>query len=144
MGRYEAERREHVLRYGSFLHCPKKSTICSKMARRWETGENCDRDPCILEDPDYIRLQEQIGMKRTEQNEKEAARAKRREETQIRDQRNYIKSVEQTIMDEIHAMEDRARDAYRDNNPRLGDDLLYKSMQKRRELKTWQERKVAT
>lgn len=144
MGRYEAERREHVRRYESFLHCPEKDTICSKMEGRWETGRVCDREPCILEDEDDLRLQEKIRMKRIELDRRRKAEPRRQEETRIRDQRNRIRSVEQTIMAEIHAMEKESAEAYRNNNPRLGDDLLYKSMQKRRELKAWQERKVAT
>ena len=50
-------------------------------------------------------------------------------------------SIEQKIMDEIHELEEASKEAYRSNNPRKGEDLFHRAMQRRMELKEWKERK---
>ena len=57
--RFEAERQQHIEEYGSFLYCPKHGNLCCYMENVWETGEGCGRTPCIAEDPEYQKLQEQ-------------------------------------------------------------------------------------
>lgn len=137
---YEAERQEHVKQYGSFLYCPEHETICSFMESTWKTGSRCSRTPCIKEDPEDIALQERIRRRR----ERIAAGKKEQkpaEKPQIRDQRNMTVSIEQKIMDEIHELEEASKEAYRSNNPRKGEDLFHRAMQRRMELKEWKERK---
>lgn len=133
---YEAERKEHVRTYGSFLYCPERDTVCSFMEGMWKTGHKCDRSPCILDDPEDIALQERIR-KRREQMAAGTKEQKPADKPQIRDQRNQTTSIREKIMNEIHALEDASKEAYRNNNPKKGEDLFHKAMYKRMELREW-------
>lgn len=65
-------RQEWLDKYGSFLFCPERDTLCVHMDGMWMTG--CERPQCILDDPEY-----QILQKRIEANREAADAAARKE-----------------------------------------------------------------
>lgn len=58
----------------------------------------------------------------------------------IRDQRNFIQSHTDRMMDEIHRLEEASQRAYHQNKPNLGHQLFNKANFKRRELWEWQKK----
>ena len=100
----------------------------------WATG--CERDGCILDDPEYQKLQEVIRKNRedsfrrqVEAERKAAEAAKRNAEKEKRER--FIAEK----MKEIHRIEEMSREAYRRNRPRRGDELFEKARSMRIELK---------
>lgn len=57
--------------YGSFLYCPKRDTLCFGRY----TDEECKYESCILDDPEYQKLQKIIDQNRKRRN----ARAEKKE-----------------------------------------------------------------
>lgn len=53
-------RKERVKKYGSFLFCPKRSTLCTGR----NSNKECIYENCILDSPEYIKLQETIARNR--------------------------------------------------------------------------------
>lgn len=70
-------RKNKVKKYGSFLYCPDRATLC--FCCNTENG-TCERGSCILDDPEYIALQRRIEENRAKNAEEEkAARAAEKE-----------------------------------------------------------------
>ena len=132
----EAAREAHIRMYGSFLYCKERDALCAFMEGAWEAG--CKRKTCILDDPDYIALQNRI-----EHNRKRAA-FRKTEDAQaapIRNQKNMIRSHESRLLDEIHRLEEDSQKAFRDNRPADGETLFNRARIMRGELKEYIERK---
>ena len=133
----EQARQEHLKKHGSMLYCEKHDTLCSSMYGAWITG--CQRKPCIKEDPDDIELQKKI------QKNKERNRTKeKKKETQaapIRNQTARIKSYEQQQLDKIHQLEEESAQAFRNNNPKRGEELFTKARFMRGELRKYIEKR---
>lgn len=53
-------RRERMKKYGSILYCPAQDCKCFGR----DTDEECRHEKCLLQDPEYIALQERIEEKR--------------------------------------------------------------------------------
>ena len=128
---YEVARRMHMQQYGSFLYCADRDTLCDCMNAVWKTGRDCRRSPCILDDPEYQKLQQRIERNRMLEMEN---RRKEEKAEPIRDQRNYIKSHKQQMFDEIHRLEEESAKAFRENKPNLGESLFNKARIMRGEL----------
>ncbi len=128
----EKARREHIEKTGSMLGCERApSGLCSYMHGAWLTG--CKRRPCIVEDPKYIEQQERI-----EKNRKRNAAIKKREELEAQARKEEEKkSYEQKEMEEIAKLEERSRQAFYRNNPKLGEDLFNKARYRRGELRRY-------
>lgn len=127
--KFEAARQEHIRRYGSFLHCPERKVLCSFMEESWKTGNGCSRTPCILDDPDYIRMrriQEEKARLREEKQEADRTAAPIRRQT---------KSRTDILADCIVRLEKESADAYRRNRPRVGEAKLQEAMILRGELR---------
>lgn len=132
MYRFETERQQHIAKYGSFLYCPEHDTLCSSMEKTWETGCNCSRKPCILEDPEYQKLQERIRRNV----------ARRQGETKEEKQdniRRQTKTWEERQLEKIHRLEAESRKAYRRNRPKVGEDKLHQAIMLRAELRRKKE-----
>lgn len=129
------QQKEHMKKHGSILQCPQRKTICAFMYGAWEIG--CQRTPCIKDDVNDIALQKRIELKRKAEMKKE----KRKEEpaAPIRNQSNRIKSYRKQKLDEIHRLEQKSQEAYRDNKPNLGDTLFNRARILRGELKKWED-----
>lgn len=132
MYRFETERQQHIAKYGSFLYCPEHDTLCSSMEKTWETGCSCSRKPCILEDPEYQKLQERIRRNV----------ARRQGETKEEKQdniRRQTKTWEERQLEKIHRLEAESRKAYRRNRPKVGEDKLHQAIMLRAELRRKKE-----
>ena len=55
-------RKERMKKYGSILYCPAQDRKCFGR----DTDEECRHEKCLLQDPEYIALQERIEKKRRE------------------------------------------------------------------------------
>ena len=130
----DREREEHMQKYGSMLFCPERETLCFYMDGMWATG--CERDGCILDDPEYQKLQEVIrknredSFRRQVETERKAAEAAKRNAEKEKRERFIAEK-----MKEIRRIEEMSREAYRRNRPRRGDELFEKARSMRIELK---------
>lgn len=134
-------RQEWLNKYGSFLFCPERDTLCVHMDGMWMTG--CERPQCILDDPEYQILQKRIEANREAADA--AARKERKKEEKsapIRNQKNFIQSHKDRMMDEIHRIEEASRRAYSQNRPREGDTLFNRAWIMRGELRRFEEEKL--
>ena len=52
----EELRKSRFREYGSFLYCPRKDCLCFGR----DTDQECKHAKCLLEDPEYLELQERI------------------------------------------------------------------------------------
>ena len=126
----EKARRAWVEEHGSMLWCERApSGICSHMHGAWLTG--CQRKPCIADDPEYIKEQ-----KRIERQKKRNAIMMRQEEQKSQEKGNTIegKTFVRHELDEIAKLEARSREAFYDNNTKLGTELFNKARFRRGEL----------
>lgn len=130
----DREREEHMQKYGSMLFCPERETLCIYMDGMWATG--CERDGCILDDPEYQKMQEVIRKNREESSRRQAEAERKAVEAA---KRNAEKEKHERFiaekMKEIHRIEEMSREAYRRNRPRRGDELFEKARSMRIELK---------
>lgn len=133
MYKFEEARQEHIARFGSFLYCPERDNYCFFMAEVWDTGEKCSRAPCIVDDPEYIKLQERIEKNR-ERRRKEAMKAaeEKEERTPIR---RKTKSRKDKMLERIYALEKESETAYKRNKPRIGAEKLEQAIALRRQLR---------
>lgn len=120
----EKVRRERFEKYGSFLFCPAKSTLCFG---RITDGE-CKHSACLLDDPEYQALQ-----KRIEENRRKNQTVKKDESPQRI--RRQTKSRAQILEEEIARKEKYARACYRANQPRAGDNATYEIVRLRAKLR---------
>ena len=117
-------------KYGSMLFCPERETLCFYMDGMWVTG--CERDGCILDDPEYQKQQEVIRKNR-EDSFRRQVEAERKELEAAK--MNAEREKRERFIEEIHKIEEMSREAYRNNRPRRGDELFEKARFMRNELK---------
>lgn len=132
MYKFEEARQEHIARFGSFLYCPERDNYCFFMAEVWDTGEKCSRAPCIVDDPEYIKLQERIEKNRERRRKEDETEEEKEERAQIRRQ---TKSRKDVMLERIRVLEEESEAAYRRNRPRIGAEKLEKAMALRRQLR---------
>lgn len=108
-------RKERVAKYGSFLYCAHRDAICSFMDNELAV---CPRVECILDDPEYIALQERIErnrLKNNKQEEKEEPHPNRKEPKQKpMTRREYL-------LEQIRRKEALSERLYRENKPKAAD-----------------------
>lgn len=120
----EELRKSRFREYGSFLCCPRKDCLCFGR----DTDQECKHAKCLLEDPEYLELQERI-----EENRRKNQMAEKKEEPpRIRRQ---TKSRAQILEEEIQRKEKYARACYRSNRPRAGDNATYEIVRLRAKLR---------
>ncbi len=130
MYRFEEQRQQHIEVYGSFLYCPERDNLCCYMEEKWKTGCSCSRTPCLMEDPEYQKLQARIRA-----NVKRRERQKPEKEETVRRSRRQTKSWKDIQLEKIERLEEESRQAYKRNRPRVGENKLYEAMILRRELR---------
>ena len=138
----DLSRQEHLNKYGSFLYCPKRDTLCDHMNGMWSTG--CRLARCILDDPEYQRLQERIEKNRLKKDQEQHMKReaeKKNPPAPIRDQRNRIQSYIDKEMAEIQRLEEESQEAYRKNKPGRAHQLQVRAGIRRQELKEFQEKR---
>lgn len=130
----EREREEHMQKYGSMLFCPERETLCFYMDGMWVTG--CERDGCILDDPEYQKQQEVIRKNREDSFRRQVeAERKELEAAKMNAEKEKREKFIAEKMKVIHRIEEMSREAYRNNRPRRGDELFEKARFMRNELK---------
>lgn len=126
-------RKERITKYGSFLWCPERNTLCFGINTPAGT---CKYSRCLLDDPAYIAKQAEID-RRIQENARrerlEKAQGKIDKEKQII--RRQTQTREELIEKEIAYAEAKARRLYRDNKPRAADLLMHKVMKLNAELR---------
>lgn len=138
LGELEKAREEYLKKHGSFLYCEQRDTLCVYMDGMWMTG--CERESCILDDPEYQLLQERIEKNRRRQAEDHAEnRKKEKEDALISNRRGRPRSIRDRKMKEIHRLEEASQEAFRQNKPNLGESLFVKARFMRGELKKEEE-----
>lgn len=120
----EELRMQRCSQYGSFLYCPDRDTLCFGRY----TDQECCYDSCILDDPEYQKLQERISQNRMKRN------AKKEETAFIPPSRPKKRTPESEAWEEIHEKEELARILYRKNKPKIADGLMAEAMYMRRQL----------
>ncbi len=121
-------------KYGSMLFCPKRETLCFYMDGMWLTG--CERDGCILDDPEYQKQQEVIRKNREDSFRRQVeAERKELEAAKMNAEKEKREKFIAEKMKVIHRIEEMSREAYRNNRPRRGDELFEKARFMRNELK---------
>lgn len=142
MYRYENARQKHIEIYGSFLHCPKTGRLCSFMEEQWETGHECTRTPCILEDPEDIAMKaRQKRLRKERELEEQKKRDAGIEETSA-PIRTQTKTRRDLLTEKIQRLEKESENAYRRNMPRVGENKLYEAMRLRRQLRREESKDV--
>ena len=133
--------KKHFEKYGSILYCPERNTICAFMEKCVQNNTECERKPCILDDPEHQKLQERIEKNRSQMAREERKRIQEEKDAApIRDQRNFIRSHVEKEMKEIHRLEEASQKAFQQNKPGLGHTLFNRAGIRRQELKEWQEK----
>lgn len=114
-------RKERIKKYGSFLWCPKRSTLCFGI----NTSEGtCKYSHCLLDDPAYIAKQAEIERRiqenaRRERLEKAEEKAKRQKPII----RRQTKTKEEVLSEKIERLEHKIQQAYQKGRMREGDIL---------------------
>ena len=138
----DISRQEWLDKYGSFLYCPERDTLCVYMDGKWPTG--CELEVCIKDDPEHQQLEARIERNRARADE-EARRRRQQEKNEtkalIRNQSAQIKSYEQQRWDEIHRLEEQSAEAFRKNNPRRGETLFNRARIMRGDLRRYIQEK---
>ena len=132
---FEAERQQHIARYGSFLYCPLGDTWCSYMEEQWKTGRPCSRKPCILHDPEHIELNKTIEENRKKREADERLRREEERRDPPAQHRRRTKNWRDVQLEKIRRLEEESAQAYRRNRPKIGENKLYEAMRLRRELR---------
>ena len=128
----EELRVQRCRQYGSFLYCPMRDKLCFGR----HTDQECKYDSCILDDPEYQKLQRTIERNRRRRNEE------RKEQTAfVPPRRSVPRSENQMAWEEVHAIEKQAARLYRKNKPKIADGLMAKAMNMRRMLAQEDKRK---
>lgn len=114
-------RKARVEKYGSFLYCPDRDTICS--FRESEDGSCRRSEGCVLDDPDDIALQERIEKNRIKNTQAE----KEKKEDMPAPIRRQTITREQQLIDEIKHKEEKAAWLYKRNWPGPADNAMYEA-----------------
>ena len=119
-------RKARVEKYGSFLYCPDRDTLC--FGRYTEDG-SCKHESCILDDPEYKDLQERI-----EKNRILNAQAEKKKEEPPAPIRRQTINREQQLIDEIKHKEEKAAWLYKKNWPGPADNAMYEAAMLKNQL----------
>lgn len=119
-------RRARVEKYGSFLYCPDRDTLCSFLDNELAI---CPRVQCILDDPEHKALERRIKRNRVI-NEKNFVPEEK--QTNIRTQN---KTKQQTVQERIKREEALAERLYKKNRPNAAEAALMRARILKGELK---------
>ena len=129
----EEIRKARSRQYGSFLYCPDRDYLCFGR----ETDLECKHESCILDDPEYQALQ-----KRIEENRKRNELKALRENLNTSHRqviRRQTKTAAEMLEERIRRKEQYARECYRANYPKRGDDIVYEIVRLRAKLRKLKE-----
>lgn len=129
----EEIRKARSRKYGSFLYCPARDCLCFGR----ETDLECKHESCILDDSEYQALQKRIEENR-KRNELEALQ----ESSGISHRqviRRQNKTAAEILEERIRRKEQYARECYRSNHPKRGDNVVYEIVRLRAKLRELKE-----
>ena len=129
----EEIRKARSRQYDSFLYCPDRDCLCFGR----ETDLECKHESCILDDPEYQALQ-----KRIEENRKRNELKALRENLNTSHRqviRRQTKTAAEMLEERIRRKEQYARECYRANYPKRGDDIVYEIVRLRAKLRKLKE-----
>lgn len=114
-------RKMKVEKYGSFLYCPQKEVLC--FGTDTDIG-TCRYKECLLENPAYIKKQEEIA-RRIQENARRQRMKKAKENVERQKPiiRRQTKTKEDILNDKIERLEYKIQQAYRRGRTREGDAL---------------------
>ena len=118
-------REERVKKYGSFLFCPEKNTLC--FGTDTEDG-SCKHKSCLLDDPAYLKKKAQIAARIEENDRRERERRKAERLNPPAPIRRQRKSAADMLREQIERKERFARTLYRENKPRRADAVMHEVM----------------
>ena len=115
-------RKERIKKYGSFLYCPKRNTLCFGI----DTPKGvCKYKSCLLDDPAYIAKQAEIDRKIQENARRERQERKREKENREKQIiRRQTKTRKDLLEQEIRNKERQVKLLYRDNKPKAADIVM--------------------
>lgn len=111
-------RKKHIEKYGSFLRCPKRGNLCMGM---YTLDGICRRDPCFLDDPEYIKLQEQIEERR---KALDLRRIESKEKAMHAPEAPKRTNQEKELAGYMARREHTARRYYMENKPKQADKIM--------------------
>lgn len=129
----EEIRKARSRKYGSFLYCPARDCLCFGR----ETDLECKHESCILDDLEYQALQKKIEENR-KRNELEALRDKP-DLSHRQVIRRQNKTAAEILEERIRRKERYARECYRSNHPKQGDNVVYEIIRLRAKLRELKE-----
>lgn len=118
-------RKEKVEKYGSFLFCPERECLC--FGCNTNDG-SCKHPSCLLNNPEYIKKQEEIEKRRKENESREREERKRKTADPPAPIRRQRKSAIDMLKEQIERKEAFARKLYRENKPRKADAVMREVM----------------
>lgn len=123
---------ERIEKYGSFLWCPERKTLCFNINT---PDGSCKRASCILDDPEYIKLQRRIEANRAK-NARIAAQEREAEKNDCPAPiRRQTKTRDMILREEIIKKENLARAAYRRGWTSTGDKIVAQIARLEKQLK---------
>ena len=128
-------RNEHIEKYGSFLRCPERGNLCMGM---YTPDGICRRDPCFLDDPEYIKLQEQIEERR---RELDLRRIESKEKAMHAPPAPKRTDPEKELSGYMARRENTARRYYRENRPKQADKIMQEVLMLQARLRTMKKGK---
>lgn len=126
-------RKERIEKYGSFLFCPERETICFHIDT--PDGKRA-RSICCKDDPEYIRQQEIIDENRRKNAEEEEKKRQQEKLDPPAPIRMQTKSRKDWLEEKIAYKENRAQQFYKNNKPKIADQIMHEVMILRRQLQT--------
>lgn len=114
-----------VEKYGSFLFCPEKKTLC--FGTDTEDG-SCKHKSCLLDDPAYLKKQAEIEKRIAVNARREQERRKTEKHDPPAPIRRQRKSAADMIREQIKNKERFAHTLYKENKPKKGDAVMHEVM----------------
>lgn len=130
-------RKMKMEKYGSILFCPEKNTLC--FGTDTEDG-NCKHEHCLLDDPAYLKKQEEIEERIAVNARREQERRKTEHHDPPAPIRRQRKSAADMLREQIERKERFARTLYRENKPRRADAVMHEVMALQAKLRKLNEK----
>lgn len=126
-------REERVRKYGSFLYCPKRDTLCFGQDLD-ESDGTCPYKACVLDDPEWQARQERIKQRQQELWDKHNKNRKEEKEAE-KNIRTQNKTSREILLAKIERTREQMERNYRMGRTRSGDKLSLELAEMERRLR---------
>lgn len=130
-------RKMKMEKYGSILFCPEKSVLC--FGTDTDDG-SCRHKSCLLDDPAYLKKQNEIKERIAVNARREQERRKIEHHDPPAPIRRQRKSAADMLREQIERKERFARTLYRENKPRRADAIMHEVMALQAKLRKLNEK----